>query len=51
MINNNTNNTVIEPISCELSENMKAYVEMLEWNEQVFREYVKVVLPLTLNEE
>lgn len=31
--------TVIEPIRCELSDNMKAYIEMIEWVNDNFHKY------------
>lgn len=33
-----SSSTVVEPISCELSDNMKAHIEMMEWCEKLFDE-------------
>ena len=39
-----SSSTVIEPINCELSENMKAQIEMLEWTNNAFDKYATKVL-------
>ena len=39
-----SSSTVIEPISCELSESMKAHIEMLEWTKNAFDKYATKVL-------
>ena len=39
-----SSSTVIEPINCELSENMKAQIEMLERINNAFDKYATKVL-------
>jgi hypothetical protein len=39
-----SSSTVIEPINCELSESMKAHIEMLEWTKNAFDKYATKVL-------
>ena len=36
--------TVIEPISCELSESLKSHIEMIEWTKQAFDVYATKML-------
>lgn len=39
-----SSSTVIEPINYELSENIKANIEMLEWTKNEFDKYATKVL-------
>ena len=39
-----SSSTVIEPISCELSESMKAHIELLEWTKSAFSKCATKVL-------
>lgn len=39
-----SSSTVIEPISCELSESMKAHIEMMEWVNENFHKYATKML-------
>jgi len=39
-----SSSTVIEPISCELSESMKEDIEMIEWVNESFNKYVTKAL-------
>lgn len=39
-----SSSTVIEPISCELGEGMKAHIEMMEWINNNFHKYATKML-------
>lgn len=39
-----SDSTVIESISCELSESTKAHMEILEWTKNAFNKYAAKVL-------
>jgi hypothetical protein len=40
-----SSSTVIEPINCELSESMKAHIEMMEWvNENFHKNATKMLM-------
>lgn len=39
-----SSSTVIEPISCELGEHIKEYIEMMEWVNNNFHKYVTKTL-------
>ena len=39
-----SSSTVIEPISCELSDNMKSYMENMKWVNDNFHKHVTKVL-------
>ena len=43
-LQNVSSSTVIEPINCELSEDMKAHIEMLEWGNALFDEARKKLM-------
>ena len=43
-LQNVSSSTVIEPISCELSESMKAHIEMMEWANENFHKYATKAL-------
>lgn len=39
-----SSSTVIEPISCEFGEDMKAHIEMMEWINNNFHKYATKML-------
>ena len=43
-LQNVSSSTVIEPINCELSESMKAHIEMMEWVNENFHKYATKML-------
>ena len=43
-LQNVSSSTEIEPIGCELSESMKAHIEMMEWANENFHKYATKML-------
>ena len=44
IIHDVSGSTVIEPISCELSDSIKAHIEMIEWSNKMFDEARKQLM-------